>query len=101
MMLHVSLPVEKANEKIADGSLPRILPAILADPKPEAAYFLTFGGKRTALIFFDLADLSQIPAVAEPFFMAFNADVQFYPVMNAEDLSKGLGAAEEAVKKYA
>ena len=100
MMLKVTVPVEKGNEAIADGSLPRKMQAILGDLKPEAAYFLPFDGKRTALIFLDLADSSQIPVAAEPFFMAFNAEIDFYPVMNAEDLGKGLPASLEQLRKY-
>ncbi len=99
-LLKVSIPVETGNKTIADGSLPRLLQGLLGDLKPEAAYFLTEGGKRTALIFFDLADPSQIPAIAEPLFMGLDAKVAFSPVMNAEELAKGLGAAEQAVKKY-
>jgi hypothetical protein len=100
MMLKASIPVEKGSETIADGSLPRIVQEILGEIKPEAAYFLALDGKRTSLIFFDLADPSRIPAIAEPFFMAFNAEVEFYPVMNGDDLAKGLDGAAAAAKKY-
>jgi hypothetical protein len=100
MMLKASIPVEKGSQTIADGSLPRIIQEILGELKPEAAYFLTLDGKRTSLIFFDLADASQIPGVAEPFFMAFGAGVDFYPVMNGDDLAKGLNGAAAAAKKY-
>ncbi len=68
--------------------------------KPEAAYFVALEGKRTNFIFVDLPDPSKIPAVAEPFFMAFSAEVDFYPAMNAEDLAKGLVDAEAAATKY-
>ncbi|MBI3969397.1 MAG: hypothetical protein HY329_27450 [Chloroflexi bacterium] len=100
MMVKVSQPVETGNQKIADGSLPRLIQGMVGELKAEAAYFLTMEGKRTALIFFDLADSSQIPAVAEPFFMGLNAAVEFYPVMTGEDLAKGLAAAEQVVKRY-
>lgn len=100
MMLKASIPVEKGSQTIADGSLPRIIQEILGEIKPEAAYFLTLDGKRTSLIFFDIADSSQIPGVAEPFFMAFDADVELYPVMNGDDLAKGLDGAAAAAKKY-
>ena len=99
-MLKVSIPVETENKAIADGSLPRLLQGLLGDLKPEAAYFLASEGTRTALIFFNLADPSQIPAIAEPLFMGLDAEVDFFPVMNAEDLGKGLAAAEQTVKKY-
>ena len=100
MMLKASIPVEKGNQTIADGSLPRIIQEILGEMKPEAAYFLTLDGKRTSLVFFDLADPSQIPGVAEPFFMALGANVEFYPVMNGDDLAKGLDGATAAARKY-
>jgi hypothetical protein len=100
MLLKMTVPVERGNETIIDGSLPRKLQAIMADLKPEAAYFLTMDGQRTALVVFDLQDPSQIPTIAEPFFIGFDADVELYPVMTAEDLAKGLGPAMEAVKKY-
>lgn len=78
-----------------------LIESILTELKPEAAYFLTEEGKRTALLFIDLQDPSQIPAVVEPFFLAFNASVKITPVMTAEDLMKGSQGIEEAVKKYA
>jgi hypothetical protein len=99
-MMRVTIPVEKGSQTVADGSLPRILQEILGELKPEAAYFTTLDGKRTALVCFDLADVSQIPGIAEPFFMAFNAEVEFFPVMNAQDLEKGLGGVQAAAKKY-
>ncbi|MBI2910791.1 MAG: hypothetical protein HYY05_01515 [Chloroflexi bacterium] len=99
-MLQVSVPVEKGNRALADGSLPRLVQGLLADLKPEAAYFFAAKGKRTFVAFFDLADPSQIPAIAEPLFMLLDAEVDYRPVMNAEDLAKGLGAAEQSVKKY-
>jgi len=99
-LLEASIPVEAGNAKGKDGTLGSLFESIVAEVKPEAAYFLTERGKRTALLFIDLQDPSQIPAAAEPFFLAFNASVKITPVMNAEDLMKGTQSIEEAVKKY-
>jgi len=99
-MLKVTIPVEKGSQALADGSLPKMMQAVLGDLKPEAAYFLTLEGKRTSLLFVDLADPSQIPALAEPFFMRLNAEVDIYPVMNADDLAKGLAGVMDTVRKY-
>jgi hypothetical protein len=72
----VSIPVETGNAAISDGSLPKTIDSILADLKPEAAYFAEDNGKRTGFIYFDLKDTSQIPAVAEPWFLAFDAHIE-------------------------
>ena len=93
MMLKVTIPVEAGNRTIKDGTLPRTMQSTLERLKPEAAYFLAEDGKRTALFFFDMQDVSQIPVIAEPFFMGMDASLTIVPVMNGEDLQKGLAGA--------
>jgi hypothetical protein len=97
MMLKVLIPTENGNHAIKDGSLPRLLDATMSKLKPEAAYFVAEHGHRTALIFFDMKDASDIPSICEPLFMGFNAKVEMIPVMNADDLKKGLSIAREAM----
>lgn len=99
-LLKVSIPVEAGNATISDGSLPKTIETIVNELKPEAAYFAEENGKRTGFIFFDLKDASQVPAVAEPWFLAFNAHVEFHPAMNLEDLKKATPGIERAVKNY-
>src|SRR6266446_5528577 len=99
-LLKVSIPVETGNTTIGNGTLPKTIESILDELKPEAAYFAEENGKRTGFVFFDLKDTSQIPAVAEPWFLAFNAQVEFHPAMNLEDLKKATPGIEKAVKKY-
>jgi hypothetical protein len=100
-MLKVTLPVETSNAHAKNGTLGSTIQKILADLKPEAAYFAAVDEKRGGYIFFDMADTSQIPSIAEPWFLAFNAALEFTPVMNADDLAKGAAGIEQAVKKYA
>jgi hypothetical protein len=99
-LLKVTIPVEPGNAAISDGSLPRTIESILGELKPEAAYFAEDAGQRTGFIFFDLKESSQIPAVAEPWFLAFNAKVEFRPAMNLEDLKKAGPGIERAVKAF-
>jgi hypothetical protein len=91
MMLKFTLPIEKGNAAINDGSLGRTMESIMSKLKPEAAYFTPMDGKRGGVIFFDLAEPSQIPDVVEPLFLNLNAATELTPVMNADDLRKGLG----------
>ncbi len=90
MMLRWTVPVEKGNETIRDGSLARTMQSLLEDLKPEAAYFWPENGERAGMIVFDMADTTQIPQIAEPLFMNLDAAVEFLPVMNADDLRTAL-----------
>ena len=99
-LLKVVMDVEAGNRLAKAGKLGTTIQSILADLKPEAAYFLDTDGQRTGLIFFDMQDASQIPAIAEPWFLALNANIEIHPVMVPEDLAKAGGAIEAAAKKY-
>jgi hypothetical protein len=90
MMLRFLLPVEKGNQAFKDGSLGKTLETIINKLKPEAAYFGPSEGKRCGMLFFDLAEPSQIVEVAEPLFLNLDAAVEIVPVMNADDLRKGI-----------
>ena len=101
MMLQITIPVEAGNNAARAGVLGETIQKILAPLKPEAAYFVaTPNGERGGYVIFDMQDVSQIPAVAEPFFLAFNAKLWFYPVMTAEDLAKGKPGIDKAVMQF-
>jgi hypothetical protein len=93
MMLRFTMPVEAGNKAIKDGSLAVAMKGVIDRLKPEASYFFAESGFRSALFVFDMHEPSQIPAIVEPLFLALNASVSLVPVMNAEDLQKGLAAA--------
>jgi hypothetical protein len=90
MMLKFTFPVEKGNAAIKDGSLGRTMESIMSKLKPEAAYFSPLDGQRGGMIFFDLAEPSQIVETVEPLFVNLNASTELIPVMNGDDLRKGL-----------
>jgi hypothetical protein len=48
----------------------------------------------------DIQDASQLPSIAEPWFLSLNAKVEAYPCMNADDLAKGLQGMESIIQKY-
>ena len=101
MLLRASIPVEAGNAAVKAGTLGSTIERILADLKPEAAYFIADdNGQRSASIVFDLQDTSQIPAVAEPWFLAFKAQVSIRPVMNVQDLAKAGPSFPKMVQQY-
>jgi hypothetical protein len=94
-LLKVTMDTPMASAAIGDGTLPKVLESVMDRLQPEAAYFGAENGKRRALFFFDLADTSDIPRIAEPLFQAFGADIEITPVMNADDLQRGLAKLEQ------
>jgi hypothetical protein len=101
MLLRVSIPVEAGNAAAKAGTMGSTIEKILADLKPEAAYFFADdNGNRSGSIVFDMQDTSQIPAIAEPWFLAFNAKVSFRPVMNPQDLAKARAAIAHSAEHF-
>ncbi|WP_432055807.1 hypothetical protein [Streptomyces sp. bgisy022] len=90
VMLKATLDTEKSNELIRSGKMPGLMQETLGRLHPEAAYFGPLSGRRTCLLVLDLQDSSQIATTGEPFFAQLGAEVEMIPVMNAEDLQKGL-----------
>jgi hypothetical protein len=89
-MIRIKMQVEAGNKAFQDGTLSKIIMEAIERLKPEAAYFYPDQGLRTALMVLDVGDSSEIPAIVEPFFSKLNAAVEMFPVMNADDLKKGL-----------
>jgi Domain of unknown function (DUF3303) len=87
-MIRWTVPAAEGNKSIASGAMQESIESMMRSLKPEAAYFFANSGKRSGMMVFDMTDPSQIPQIAEPLFQIFNAEVEFLPVMNAEDLQK-------------
>lgn len=88
MLVHVKLPHEPFNTAVRNGTAGKAIERILAETKPEAVYFTEYDGRRGAIMIVDVADPSSVPALAEPWFLSFNADVTFHIVMSPEELSR-------------
>ncbi len=97
--MQVKLPIEPFNTYVKDGSVGAKMQKIIADAKPEAVYFTAVDGHRGGIIVVDMEDPSKIPSLAEPWFLTFNAQVEFHPAMTPEDL--GRAGLEALGKKWA
>jgi hypothetical protein len=100
MMMKVGFPTDKANEAFRNGTFMKTMESFLASMKPEAVYFAEDNGERTGYIIFDMQDSSQLPAVAEPMFLAFNAKITVRPVMTPADLAQAVPAIQASVQAY-
>ena len=90
MMLKMTMPVERGNAAIKDGSMQKALEGMVNQLKPEATYFYPSDGQRTALIVFNLEKESDIVGTVEPLWLGMEADIELVPVMNLDDLMAGL-----------
>jgi len=99
MLLNVTIPHDSFNAAVKDGTAGQKLGRILGELKPEAVYFTEQQGRRGAILIVDIADPSKIPAVCEPWFLSFNADVELRIVMSPEELQKA--GLDEIGKKWA
>jgi hypothetical protein len=99
-IMRVRIPQERGNEALSDAQFGKKMNDLLAEIKAEAAYFTTICGQRGAYIIVNMNDASEIPAIAEPFFLWLNADIEFFPAMRPEDLAKAGPSIGAAVQKW-
>ena len=98
MLLQVRIPHAEFNAAVRDGSAEKKIKQILEQTKPEAVYFTEYDGRRGAIMIININDPSEVPKFAEPWFLSFNADVQFHIVMTPEEL--GRAGLEKLGKKW-
>jgi len=96
VMAWITIPVESGNQAVHDGTLVEVIQQAAERWKPEATYYTTFHGKRTAIIVFDLPNASAMLPFTEPFFAILNAEVLIAPAMSGADLQDGLSADSQA-----
>ena len=99
MILTVTMPHEHFNSYTKDGTIGKILADIMAELKPEAAYFSLNDGKRCAFLVVNVDKASDYVKYAEPFFLKFKADIKFDIVITPEEIKNS--GLEEIGKKYA
>ncbi len=90
MMMKVQMDTATTSKAIQEGRMPEVMQSTLTMLKPEAAYFGPDSGVRTAFIVFDMNDPAQLPAISERLFNEFNARIEIFPVMDQDDLQRGL-----------
>ncbi len=90
MMMKAHLDTAAASKALAEGRGAEVIQSTLAMLKPEAAYFGPDSGVRTAFIVFDMNDPAQLPKMTERLFGEFNAQIEIFPVMDQDDLQRGL-----------
>lgn len=88
MLMTVKIPNEQFNAAVKNGSAGKTLNRILEDCAPETVYFTEEDGCRGAVLVVNVDKPNDIPRLAEPWFLSFNASVRIQIAMTPEDIRK-------------
>lgn len=98
-MMLVQMPIEPFNTAVKNGTASTKMKKIMEAIKPEHAWFGERDGKRGGIMIVNIDSPSDIPRLAEPWFLTFNAEVEFRVAMSPEDL--GHADLDSLGKKWA
>jgi hypothetical protein len=90
VLVRAMIPTPAGNKVLKDPNFMKNLEDYIHKFNCEAAYFFPLNGNRTMAFVLDLPSQDMLPAVAEPLFQNFEANVEVHPAMNLDDLKKGI-----------
>ena len=89
-LVRARIPTEAGNKIVQDPDFLKKLEEYMDKVKPEAAYFLPQAGERSSAFIVNIESNYQLPSFVEPLFGWMGANVEVIPVMNFDDLKKGI-----------
>jgi hypothetical protein len=89
-MVKFTIPTQETNPLVEDGSIGQSMQTMLGNLQPEAAYFCHVDGKRGGYLVANVGEGSELVTKIEPFFLQLGAEIETFPVMNADELGAGL-----------
>jgi hypothetical protein len=87
-LMHFKIPHEPFNKLVRDGVVGAKLGRIVEQTRPEHIYFMEQDGYRSGIAIYEIKETAKFCAVAEPWFLALNAECKFSVAMTPEDLGK-------------
>ena len=100
----LGLPLEAAvaagNALVHNPNIGKIIEDIMSDLKPEAAYFCLDDGQRTMYLDVEVDDVTKLPGMCEPLWLALKADIKWIPALRQEEFANARPGVEQAAQKY-
>lgn len=90
VMVKFTIPTQESNPLVEDGSIAQTMQTMIGNLQPEAAYFCHVEGKRGGYLVANFEEASELVTKIEPFFLQMGAEIETFPVMNADELGAGL-----------
>jgi hypothetical protein len=94
-LMSFKIPHDSFNKLVRDGVAAQKLGRIVEETRPDQIYFTEQDGYRGGLAVYEIKDIGGLCAIAEPWYLTFNAECRFSMAMTPDDLGKvdleGLG----------
>jgi len=93
LMMTFRIPTEAGNRAGAQHTIGQAIEKLIADTGATDAYFFMQDGMRAGVVFFEESDQANLPRYNEPLMESLGAQIAIQPVLNLDDLKRGLGGA--------
>ena len=100
-LVKATMPVEAGNAFVKDPGWSKKMDDVMGAIQPITAYFCLDKGQRTLYMLIDMNESHRLPAIVEPLWHTFKADIEFIPTMTQEDFGAAMPGIEAAIKKFA
>ncbi|WP_305987268.1 hypothetical protein [Roseibium sp. MMSF_3544] len=90
LMMTFKIPTQAGNRAGEQHNIGTAIDKLIADTGASEAYFYMQDGMRAGTIFFEEADQANLPRYNEPLMESLGAQIDIVPVLNLEDLKRGL-----------
>jgi len=94
VLVRAMIPTAAGNKMVKNPNFLKSIEDYTKKFNCEAAYFTEVNGNRTMVFVLDLPGPNMIPAIAEPLFQGFDANVEIHPAMNLDDLKKAISSRQ-------
>ena len=88
------IPTTAGNKMVKDPNFLKTIEDYTKKFSCGAAYLTEVNGNRTMVFVLDLPSPDMIPAIAEPLFQGYEANVEIHPAMNLNDLKKAISSMQ-------
>ncbi len=100
-MVQFWIPTHNGNEVVRSGKIEKVFKNLGEEFKPEAMYFYPADGMRGGCMFIQTDNPAICAAVGERMWFGLHAQIKVTPVMNGEELGKGLKEMSKVIENYA
>ncbi|HZA68520.1 MAG TPA: hypothetical protein VE548_02395 [Nitrososphaeraceae archaeon] len=90
VLVRAMIPTAAGNKMVKDPNFLKNVEDYIKKFNCESSYFIEVNGNRTMVLVLDLPSPDMMPAIVEPLFQGFDANVEIHPAMNLDDLKKAI-----------